>query len=352
VEYQNERERLAVLTGHAQLTQPGGGVTAARAVVQALTATGEAFEYAMARVDEVRPELAASLPAWYTAIRAIGAECAIVAQWWTEELAREPMRWTSGHDARLAEDVEHFEQLRGRALDELEDRQPAAAFESVAVPLAEPWEENLPPRQRRWYLVAWPVLAAAVLGLGVYGFHAFETGHATLSGVLNGNAGPGGASALPPGTSSSAAASPSSTSAGPTDPTRTAAPSMTPVAAASSTTAQPAPRHTTHSAAPTTAAAVPQVIVTLVPADGSPQIEAYITVDTTTTAATTLYITEYGVTSSGKRTTERFSSQTLSGKTAYAVAAVVDTSAWCGDTVTVEATATGGSAAAQTGAGC
>lgn len=348
MEYQDERERLAVLAGHAQLAQPGAGASAARAVVQALTATGEAFEYAMARIDEVRPELAVSLPGWYAAARAIGAECVIVAQWWTEELAREPLRWTSEHDARLAEDVEHFEQLRARALAELAEPEPAAAvFASVAMPDLEPWEENLPPRQRRWILAAWPVAAAALLGVGVFAFHAFESGHTTMSGVFNGNTGPAGASAIPVSTGSPTASTPSR-SASPTAPRTTAAntDSMAPAAA---TTAQPSTPATTAQAA---VGSTPGVVITVTTADATPRVTATFTVTTSSTAPTTLYTTSYGMTSSGQRTAENFSGHTLSGHTTYTYTETVDTSAWCGDTVIIEATAAGQSRDVETGAGC
>ena len=351
MEYQSERERLGMLAGHAMLAQqPGGGVGAARAIVQALQSTRDAFDYALARIDETHPELAAHLPAWYTATRALAAECAIVAQWWTEELAREPMRWTAEHSVRLAEDAAHFEQLRARAVDELAEPVPAAAFATVAIPDLEPWRENLPPRGRRWHLLAWPVVAAVALGVGVAGFHAFEHGHTTMSGVFNGNSGPAAAGASPAATDTASPA-PSPSPAGPSTTAASAAPSTDP---ATATTAPTPTRTPAAPAAPSTAAAgtAPEVSISLIPADGYPQIEALFTITTRSTAPTTLYVTSYGVTRSGARTAENFSSRTLSGRTNYTYTEVIHTSAWCGDTVTVEATAAGGSAVAHTGAGC
>lgn len=97
---------------------------------------------------------------------------------------------------------------------------------------------------------------------------------------------------------------------------------------------------------------MPEVELILIPADGDPQIEAMVTVTTTSTAPTTLYVTSYGVTKKGARTAENFTSQTLSGPTSYTTVSLVNTSAWCGDTVTVEVTGGPGSAAGQTAAGC
>ena len=357
MEYTEERARLATLAQRAHLAQPGGGLSAARNVVQSLTAAGEAFEQLLAQIDRARPELAEQLPSWYTATRAIAAECVIVAEWWSEELVRETLRWTDAHDARLAEDVAHFEQLLERATDELEDPPPAAvAFASVAVPDLPPWEENLPPRAHRWGLVFWPVLAALALGIGAYGFHSWQTGQPAITTALGGS--PTGTSALPAGSGSPSATAATTVSTRPaaSRTTTAAVESMAPVAAETPTTAQPAPRRTTAQAqtSPTTvsAATAPGVTVTLVPADGDPQIEALITVTTTSTAATTLYVVDYGTTAAGTRTADTMNSETLSGKTSYTVAEVISTASWCGDTITVEATSGSGTAASQTPAGC
>jgi len=103
----------------------------------------------------------------------------------------------------------------------------------------------------------------------------------------------------------------------------------------------------------------PQVAVSLVSARGNPHIQVLISVDTATTAPTTLYIAEYGTTASGQRTADDFTQRTLSGQTAYAVSYVLNVStpptggaSWCGDEITVEATASGGSSDAQTHAEC
>lgn len=313
---------------------------------------------------------------WLIPLYELGQALRDAGAWWTEALAVEGYEWDAQlHGRRIDTDFAQLAELGDVVTAELQRSEQVEAEGGGAVLLVPPSERPTTAaaaqpaearharpeyggpaptyrQRRRLAPFLWP---AGVVGVLIAGglVYAATSGHSdptTTPAAADHHpsasapvAAAGLASSLVPSTSSA----PSSPAAPKTGGTSSSAPAVRSTPTSARTTAPSAPRTTA-----TTAGTVPQVIVTLIPADGNPQIEAYVTVDTTSTAPMTLYEVEYGTTPSGKRTTERISSRTLSGKTAYAVATVVDTSSWCGDTVTVEATAGPGSAAAQTGAGC
>lgn len=299
---------------------------------------------------------------WLIPLYELGQALTDAGAWWSEALGVEGYEWnTQLHGQRMDADFARLAELGDVVTAELQRSEEVEAEGGAAALLVPPNERPTPAaatqppaparharpeyggpaptyrQRRRLAPFLWPAGIAGLLVIAGL-VYAASAGHSGTSPAAAGH---------PEASASIGAAG--------LDPQRsTPASTSSPATTAARTTSPSTPAAPTTSAAPATGNGGPQVAVTLVSDPGNPQIQVLISVDSTTTAPTTLYIAEYGTNSAGARTAEDFTQQTLSGKTAYAVSFVLNASGkgWCGDQVTVEATAAGESAANHTDAEC
>lgn len=293
---------------------------------------------------------------WLIPLHDLGQALTDAGAWWTETVV-EGFTWdTAIHGRRQDADFAVLRELGELISSEMQRSEEAEASGAVIDP-EQTVQASTPPapaqpsparharpeyggpaltyrQKRRLAPYLWPAgVAGLLLAAGL--IYAATAGHPGASPAASGR----------PDQSPSIGAAGLSTPNDSTTPTPSSAPSTTTARTTSPTT--PA------AVVPTTAVTGSgPVVVVLVSTKGSPDIQVLISVDETSSAADTLYITEYGTTSAGQRTADVLSERTLSGKTAYAVSYVLDASRWCGDQVTVVAVASSGTSASQAEAEC